>query len=198
MFFSRSVKFQQKCSNIALIALNVEIRYSVELFSFQENARLSRKFVGTDIFQCHCSHMQSFAVSYTNNAHNLFGKTFFDTIAAKCNSSLSTKKLWGYAQLKNQELMFSICVSTYLYLYLYLYVCMCESIRRLRRRSNNDQFTGPLVERKKPIPKRARPTGPTMCWRRNENNGGAIILVRTRSLGQSLLTWSFETKMELF
>ena len=72
------MKVSAKISNIALIALNVEIRYSVELFSFEENARLSRKFVGTDIFQCHCSHMQNFAVSYTNNAQQQFvGKDIF-------------------------------------------------------------------------------------------------------------------------
>ena len=91
MFSSRPVKVSAKMFQHCIDCKNVEIRYSVELFSFEENARLSRKFVGTDIFQCHCNHMQNFAVSYTNNANNnLLGETFFHNIAAKCNTSLST------------------------------------------------------------------------------------------------------------
>ena len=135
MFFSRRVKVPAKMSQHCIDCKNVEIRYSVELFSFEENARLSRKFVGTDIFQCHCSHMQNFAVSHTNNAQQQFvGKDIFRYHCSKMQhftvnytNDVSNKEIVRVCSVDKSRIdasysCFYILVFVYVFIFVYVYV----------------------------------------------------------------------------
>ena len=157
---------------------------------------------------------------------NLLGQTFFNAIVVTCKASLSATQIMHTiclerhfliplqqnatvrCQQRNCEGMLSWKIKNWCLVFVFLHtcicictsICMCVCVSPLEdweEGATMINLRGHWWRERNQFPN--EPLGQTMCWKRDGNNNScAMILVRARSLGQSLLTWSFETKMELF